>query len=170
MLRADDPEAAPDSHRRLHAQVTMRTFLTFPLVLILATPAQAQTTQPALVKDPAAVLRLVRGEVMMVGATFPNATFQKGILGLLRSRDITRLTVLTTAQNAATFAPLRALGARVYYLPVTGVTMTGNVVFAGADTAIMSNTPGQWYVVRGAQVGAQGRASMGLYLKSAKKY
>lgn len=148
----------------------MRTLLMFPLALLAAAPAQAQSGRPVLVKDPAAVLKLVRGEVMMVGATFPNVTFQKGILSLFRSRAITRLTVLTTAQNAATYAPLRALGAQVYYLPVAGVNISGNIVFAGADTAIMQNGPGQWYVVRAPQVGAQGRASMGMYLKSAKRY
>lgn len=142
------------------------------LTLLAGATAAAQTSdlQPVLVKDPAVVLKLVRGEVMMVGSTFPNVTFQKGVLSLLRSRAITRLTVLTTAQNAATYAPLRALGAQVYYLPVAGVNMSGNVVFAGADTAIIQQGPQQWYVVRGPQVGAQGRASMDLYLKSAKKY
>ncbi|TDE84958.1 hypothetical protein [Deinococcus sp. S9] len=149
-----------------------RVAVSLPLAWLATAPVQAQTAsiKPVLVKDPAAVLKLVRGEVMMVGSTFPNMAFQKGILSLFRSRAITKLTVLTTAQNAATYAPLRALGAQVYYLPVAGVNMSGNVVFAGTDTAIMSNTPGQWYVVRGPQVGAQGRASMGLYLKSAKKY
>jgi hypothetical protein len=148
----------------------MRTRLMFLLALLAAAPAQAQSGRPVLVKDPAAVLKLVRGEVMMVGATFPNAALQRGILSLFRSRAITKLTVLTTAQNAATYAPLRALGAEVYYLPIAGVNMSGNVIFAGADTAIMQNDLGQWHVVRAPQVGAQGRASMGMYLQSAKKY
>lgn len=151
----------------------MKFRLLYILPLLLAgASAAAQTSglKPVLVKDPAAVLRLVRGEVMMVGSTFPSVAFQKGVLSLLRSRAITKLTVLTTAQNAATYAPLRVLGAQVYYLPVAGVNMSGNVVFAGADTAIIQNDPQQWYVVRGSQVGAQGRASMELYLKSAKKY
>lgn len=152
-------------------QLLKKTAAALPLACLIAASAQAQaTTKPVLVKDPTAVLRLVRGEVMMVGSTFPNVTFQKGVLSLLRSRAITKLTVLTTAQNAATYAPLRALGAQVYYLPVAGVNMSGNVVFAGADTAIIQQGPQQWYVVRGSQVGAQGRASMELYLKSAKKY
>lgn len=148
-----------------------RTLSILPLLLAGATAtAQTSAPKPTLIKDPGVVLKLLRGEVLMVGATFPNVTFQKGVVSLVKSKVITRLTVLTTAQNAATYAPLKALGAQVYYLPVASVRMTGNLVFAGDDAAILSSNPQQWYVVQAPQVGAQGRASMGLYLKSARKY
>jgi hypothetical protein len=144
--------------------------ISIALLFIASGQAKTVNMKPVLLKDPVAVLKFVRGEVMIVGASFPSLAFQKGILSLLRSQTITKLTVLTTAQKAATYAPLRALGAQVYYLPTPEVNMTGSVLFAGENTAVMSRSSGEWYVVHGAQVGAQGRSSMNIYMELARKY
>ena len=157
------------SEQREKGPVVRVAFALF-LAALASAPTQAVSTGPLLVRDPLAVLRLVRGEVMMVGAIFPDPTFQKGILSLLRTRTITSLTVLTTQQNVANYGPLQALGARIYYLPISGVTMSGNIIFSGPDVAITSNRLREWYVVRTPGIGVQGRTSMNLYLKSARRY
>ncbi|WP_353544219.1 hypothetical protein [Deinococcus xinjiangensis] len=120
--------------------------------------------------DPNIILRLMRGDVTMIGANFPNATFQKGVLNLVRSRAIAKLSLLTTVEQAANMAPLKAAGAAVYYLPVKNVRMTGNSVFVGNNTVILQVGPQQWTVIQGNQIAAQAKASTNLYFSNAKRY
>jgi hypothetical protein len=145
--------------------------LSVVLLLSMLSPslAQPQKIKPVTVTDPAAVLSRLRGEVFMLGETFPNRAFQQGVVGLLQSRVISKLTVLTTAEHAASYRSLKTLGASVFYLPAQGIKMTGNAVFAGDDTIILQTTPNRWTMMQAAQMGAQGRASMTLYLKAAKR-
>ncbi|GAA5504251.1 hypothetical protein Dxin01_04020 [Deinococcus xinjiangensis] len=141
------------------------------LLLLCAGYAGAQARpQTQTVTDPNIILRLMRGDVTMIGANFPNATFQKGVLNLVRSRAIAKLSLLTTVEQAANMAPLKAAGAAVYYLPVKNVRMTGNSVFVGNNTVILQVGPQQWTVIQGNQIAAQAKASTNLYFSNAKRY
>lgn len=142
------------------------------LLLLLCTGYAGAQARPQSqnVTDPNIILSLMRGDVTMIGANFPNATFQKGVLNLVRSRAITKLSLLTTVEQAANMAPLKAVGAAVYYLPVKNVRMTGNSVFVGNNTVILQVGPQQWTVIQGNQIAAQAKASTNLYFSNAKRY
>ena len=145
--------------------------------LVLATlflgTMQAQSTgqiSKTVTSDPAQVVRLIRGEVTMLGSSFPNLTFQKGVLTNLRSRAVTKLTLLTTQEGLENMAPLRAAGAAVYSLPAAGVNMTGNMTLVGSDTVIVQQGARTWTIYRGAQMAAQVWGSLKTYLTYAKKW
>lgn len=120
--------------------------------------------------DPAQIVRLLRGDVTMIGSSFPNVTFQRGVLTNLRSRAITKLTLLTTQEQLKNMVPLRAAGAAVYYLPVGGVNMTGNMALVGSSTVIVQSDARTWTIYRAEQMAAQVRGSLKTYLTHAKKF
>lgn len=127
-------------------------------------PRQTVTT------DPNAVLAFISGEVTMMGSTFPNITFQRGILTQLRTHKITKLTLLTTKEQLPNMAPLRAAGAVIYYLPADGVRMSGSTIFAGRNTVIYQNDGMRWTVMQADRLAEQARASLSLYLTNAKRF
>lgn len=143
------------------------------LVALVLGATQAQSTPQinrTVTSDPAQVVRLMRGEVTMLGSSFPNVTFQKGVLTNLRSRAITKLTLLTTQEQLKNMTPLRAAGAAVYYLPAAGVNMTGNMTLVGSNTVIVQSDARTWTIYRGAQMATQVRGSLKTYLTYAKKF
>lgn len=144
-----------------------------PLILLLSGLALAQGTprpKQTVTADPNVVLRYLQGDVTMLGATFPNVTFQRGVLTLLKSKKITRLTLLTTKEQLTNMAPLRAAGAGVYYLAVDGVRMSGNTIFAGSNTIIFQNSPSRWTIMQSDRLADGAKASLSLYLNNAKKF
>ncbi|CAM3306177.1 hypothetical protein DESA109040_07535 [Deinococcus saxicola] len=144
-----------------------------PLIVLLSGLALAQQTprpKQTVTADPTVVLRFLQGDVTMLGATFPNAAFQRGVLNLLKTKKITRLTLLTTKEQLANMVPLRAAGAGVYYLPVDGVRMSGNTIFAGSNTIIVQNDPARWTIMQADRLADQAKASLSLYLNNAKKF
>jgi hypothetical protein len=151
--------------------VKQRTALALA-TLIIGT-AHAQTTprvNRTVTSDPAQIVRLLRGDVTLIGSSFPNITFQKGVLTNLRSRAITKLTLLTTQEQLKNMVPLRAAGAAVYYLPVGGVNMTGNMALVGSSTVIVQQGARTWTIYRAEQMAAQVRGSLNTYLTHAKKF
>ncbi len=145
----------------------------FPLILLLSGLAFAQQMpkpKQTVTADPAVVLRFLQGDVTMLGATFPNVAFQRGVLNLLKTKKITRLTLLTTREQLTNMAPLRAAGAVIYYLPVDGVRMSGNTIFAGSNTVIVQNDPAHWTIMQADRLADGAKASLSLYLNNAKKF
>lgn len=146
---------------------------TLPLLILLAGMTLAQQTprpKQTVTADPSVVLSFLQGEVTMMGAAFPNLTFQRGVLNLLGSRKITRLTLLTTQEQLGNMAPLKAAGASVYFLPVSGVKMSGNTIFAGKNTVIFQRDSKSWTIMQANGLADQARASLTLYFNNAKKY
>ena len=149
----------------------MKKALSMALLLAGVTQAQQATRpQQTVTADPTVVLQFIQGDVTMMGASFPNVTFQRGILMQLKAQKITKLTLLTTKEQLSTMAPLRAAGAGIYYLPVDGVSMSGNTIFVGKSTVIFQNNPARWTIVRADHLAEQAKASLSLYLNNAKKY
>ena len=143
------------------------------LILLLSGLSLAQQMpkpKQTVTADPTVVLRFLRGDVTMLGATFPNVTFQRGVLTLLGTKKITRLTLLTTKEQLSNMAPLRAAGAGVYYLPVDGVRMSGNTIFAGSNTIIFQNSPSRWTIMQADRLADGAKASLSLYFNNAKKF
>ena len=144
-----------------------------PLILLLSGLAFAQQVskpKQTVTADPTVVLHFLRGDVTMLGSTFPNAAFQRGVLNLLKTRKITRLTLLTTREQLTNMAPLRAAGAGIYYLPVDGVRMSGNTIFAGSNTVIVQNDPARWTIMQADRLADGAKASLSLYLNNAKRF
>lgn len=139
------------------------------LAALLGSAAAQNKPQPVTVSDPNVILSLLNGEVTMLGATFPNMTFQKGVLTRLKARQISKLTLLTTLEQVKNMTSLRTLGAAVYYLPVSGVRITGNIVLAGNDTVIYQRDQ-NWTVIQANQLAVQARNSLTLYFSQAKRY
>ncbi len=120
--------------------------------------------------DPNVVLRFLQGDVTMLGATFPNAAFQRGVLNLLKTKKIKRLTLLTTKEQLTNMALLRTAGAGIYYLPVNGVRMSGNTIFAGSNTIIFQNAPNHWTIMQSDRLADGAKASLSVYFNHAKKF
>ena len=131
---------------------------------------QVNKPRQTVTADPNAVLAFISGEVTMMGSAFPDVTFQRGILAQLKSRRITKLTLLTTKEQLPNMAPLKAAGAAIYYLPADGVRMSGNTVFAGKNTVIFQQAEGRWTIMQAERLAEQARASLSLYLTNAKRY
>lgn len=136
------------------------------------TAASAQTANPNLrattVRDPQVIVSLLKGNVQMIGSSFPNKTFQAGVLTLLRGRKIT-VNVLTTREAAPSLSPLKASGARIQVMP-KGAKMTGNAVLVGTDTAIMSLGNDAWYVMQGPNVASTITLNLAEYMPYVQNY
>lgn len=120
------------------------------------------------VTDPQTVLNLLRGDVQLIGATFPGGVFQSGVLALLRAHKI-NLTVLTTRAAAGSLGALRSSGGKVFALP-GGVGMTGSIVLIGDDTAVLSRGDGRWLVMQGPGAAAQIKVNMVQYARYARPF
>lgn len=145
----------------------------YPAALLLAAFSSLAHAQQApnatsgitTVNNPGSVVSLLRGEVYLIGDHFPNLTFQKGVLALLRSGQI-RVKVLTSPANVKNMLPLAQAGARVYTLPTR---MTGALILVRGESAIFPVGDG-WRVLKGQQNAGSVEAAMQPYWEKARPY
>lgn len=138
------------------------------LAMGLGAGGASPSVKTATVSDPEIVVSLLRGDVQLVGSSFPNKVFQTGVLALLRAKTI-KLKVLTTREAAPGLAALKASGAQISVLP-NGVRMTGSLVLVGNDTAILSQGPGKWYVMQGPGAASTFKVNLSTYTAYARPY
>ncbi|MXV21791.1 hypothetical protein [Deinococcus xianganensis] len=146
----------------------VRRLILLAALLCPAASAAAPAVKTSTLTDSRLVLATLKGNVQLYGTRFGDQAFQAGVLALLRARKI-QVTVLTSQAAVKSMAPLKAAGAKVFYLP-TGVNMTGSLVLSGNDTVLMNKDGRTWYVMQGPGLAVQAKTQMTTYAPYAKAY
>lgn len=149
----------------------MRRMLLTCLLTTGVTAAQAvpAAPKPSTLSDPQAVVRLLRGEVLLIGDEFPNVTFQQGVLALLRSGTV-KVRVLTTRRAAPSLAALKRAGGQVYVMPGDTAMNGASLILSGPDTVIVATGARSWAVYKSPLLATQVKGSLTGYFTYAKLY
>lgn len=146
----------------------MKRLTLLAALLCPAASAAAPAVKTSTLTDSRLVLATLKGNVQLYGTRFGDQAFQAGVLALLKARKI-QVTVLTSQAAVKSMAPLKAAGAKVFYLPA-GVNMTGSLVLSGNDTVLMNKDGRTWYVMQGPGLAVQAKTQMTTYAPYAKAY
>lgn len=137
--------------------------------VVTAAQAAPAAPKPSTLSDPQAVVRLLRSEVLLIGDEFPDVTFQKGVLALLRGGTI-RVRVLTTRRAAPSLAAIKRAGGQVYVMPGDTAMNGASLILSGSDTVIVATGSRSWAVYKSPLLAAQVKGSLTNYFTYARPY